>query len=1122
MPGQSARRTSRINRRPSVRLTGIDATGISLSLANATASRFLGGHQKSWMQGLSVAEQGHTSQRSVDPASTKPPTGSGAECAEKTNANFTHLLSPQSPPNEETLLQPPPTEPQLAPMSRGQVAQHPQSTVPSRSPSVVNLQTPESSGLPTPGDFNTAPSPAPHDEFETAGASQHATSHSISAAEQPPNCLPLTTEMQSSTQDPAAHGHKRMRTGETTWLDTTTPSQTGRSPRSKQAEIENQLCNNVRTPTDRLGFPVRIDPTFPSLKHVAQDISRNLEFLKSQATSAGCVRVKVLQSVCNAEDFFFLALHQTLCVNAINPKLLMAVPGFGFDQISGLSVIRDALLSRYSVTFLRLCSEFPAEFTGLVRNNQAYMQSMKAVTFCLPLLARGWPVLVNIIRQRQYPPLIDELVCRFIVPSCMVQRALFHRFCELLYGGRSVELLRKLHEIHLLDRNYYDARLAKTQSGHLIPPAQVHHEHQHVIQEYKNACLLFGNSTGLRIAASALPTPIATTTPVTPTVDFQNVTAPTQHQAPSTSQLPPQSTLPNQPHVSQQAPGPDPQTQETQRSQSRPTTLHQNIAQVHYAHNGVSQQTPQLQRPQPRVAIQSGSVSQNHFQYAPNGTYLQNFGATAQQPPQYQPHATIQHVSHCQNTPGGISQRSVSAVIQPTQQAQLYTRIQYGNITQHSYGPNNTPPQFVLPSNFPRPTVTDMRLPVQTQQRSQAPRLSTSFAHNPPAPGTPLLPRAGVMTPEIANPNPYVIGLHQMHLRVGARELTDTNNNDLSKRLLIYLDSFAVQPFCLGPQEVNFSCHLVLSSEAFQKLPVRLPSSQHGYSQQGFTSGTQMYQLRCVRWNSAKEDLTDEVWATLDCVWPNAIYIHVNNTEHLVRRKFHNGRDLPLNVSESLKQGDNAINVTVLRNPGESTKVVYYVAVEILESMERGRVRDSIEVLSKPASLGRIIERLGNPAVDDDEIAIVDDYIAIDLIDPFMARIFDTPVRGKFCLHWECFDLETFLNTRMVPHSNGHTMAESWKCPICRQDARPKSLVIDEFLLDIRVQLAQQNQLDDVKAIMVKKDGSWAPKIEQNTTTDQQVITSRKGDTDMDKNGTKNSPTWITPKRCAPEVIELD
>jgi len=171
----------------------------------------------------------------------------------------------------------------------------------------------------------------------------------------------------------------------------------------------------------------------------------------------------------------------------------------------------------------------------------------------------------------------------------------------------------------------------------------------------------------------------------------------------------------------------------------------------------------------------------------------------------------------------------------------------------------------------------------------------------------------------------------------------------------------------------------------------------------------------------------------------------------------------------------------------------------------------------------------GAVASDDDEIVMVASDLTIDLADPFMAKIFEIPVRGSTCLHRECFDLETFLNTRpsKPKHPEQPSMVDVWKCPLCGRDARPYTLRVDDFLISVREKLASDGMLD-CKAILVAADGSWKVKPD---------VISRKrhgSSSDQDKDSDDEDANEVEEVKSYPkqglgekktgeiEVIELD
>jgi hypothetical protein len=247
--------------------------------------------------------------------------------------------------------------------------------------------------------------------------------------------------------------------------------------------------------------------------------------------------------------------------------------------------------------------------------------------------------------------------------------------------------------------------------------------------------------------------------------------------------------------------------------------------------------------------------------------------------------------------------------------------------------------------------------------------------------------------------------------------------------------------------------------------------------------GSLMYRIRCVKLPSPefldKEDKWESRWVVAESKWPEHIFIDVNQTKMETRRKLHFGKDLPLDITDHVRPGENELKVSILRSPQE-LNVHYAIAVEAIEVTTHADILRSAKENLIPAqqSLDAIKTNL-SAMPDDDDIAVVNNDLTINISDPFSARVFDIPARSRSCLHRECFDLETFLLTRASkPKRNGEPcMADEWKCPLCAGDARPHRLVIDGFLMDVRRELVVRH-LDETRAIVVDKEGGWAPKAE--------------------------------------------
>lgn len=331
--------------------------------------------------------------------------------------------------------------------------------------------------------------------------------------------------------------------------------------------------------------------------------------------------------------------------------------------------------------------------------------------------------------------------------------------------------------------------------------------------------------------------------------------------------------------------------------------------------------------------------------------------------------------------------------------------------------------------------------------------------------------------------------------------------------LFQYFESFVVPPKIIQRDEPTVLSEFNVPDEMMKKLPKpasdKTPSGREIW---GLEDGKKILQIRCIK-DPKSRMINDHRWAAADTTWPEFIFICFNGVEMTVRRKGHYGKDLPLNITPHVLDGRNILAMTVMyekRAPRPSPS--YMFAVELIDTASRKRVRSMVRSLAAAKSLSEIQKRLNASSMaaaaaeDSDELCLVDDDLTIDLTDPFSVTIFKTPVRGTSCSHRECFDLDTFLDTRLLTvgwnrvtekMTEGEGMAEEWKCPICGQDARPRSLMIDGFLVEVRKKLEESGKLD-ARAVRVKKDGSWEVKL-------QEPIRARSSGSDSRRNSSRRN-----------------
>jgi hypothetical protein len=345
---------------------------------------------------------------------------------------------------------------------------------------------------------------------------------------------------------------------------------------------------------------------------------------------------------------------------------------------------------------------------------------------------------------------------------------------------------------------------------------------------------------------------------------------------------------------------------------------------------------------------------------------------------------------------------------------------------------------------------------------------------------TPLLPPPGRLMTQNTHPNPDLLALHQARLSTPEPSIPKVEENSpVLPRLFLVFERFALTPQLITKQQSYYSWQINIPEvDKFRTaldVPVRTQPGRPVPLKREYRRGSFIYRLRCIKLTARLQDTDEAAWAVAPTFWPVSCFVSLNAEEIEIRRKSHWGRNLPCDLTRNIKAGPNLIEMSVHFSPEEMTDT-YAIAVELVEVLDHSQCTLKCNFVEKPDSLAAVIASL-TTAVNDDDVASVDPYISIYLIDPFTAQIWKIPVRGKTCTHRECFDLEAFLQSRPKKHTGFQlSSADSWKCPICDKDARPHCLVLDGFLLSVSKQLrVGSDEEEEVRNIRVTADGFWKP-----------------------------------------------
>lgn len=370
-----------------------------------------------------------------------------------------------------------------------------------------------------------------------------------------------------------------------------------------------------------------------------------------------------------------------------------------------------------------------------------------------------------------------------------------------------------------------------------------------------------------------------------------------------------------------------------------------------------------------------------------------------------------------------------------------------------------------------------------TRNQDSAPSLAPppllAVGHSPSAHER-LLPINSQHLPDfLVNPNPAQEALHQVQLRQPITELRDMESSKQT-RLYQYIEAFLLKPHFWLPASGFIVVHFDATSDLVGKRSEILEQFLGTFElpKRIIHPGSVIFNLRCVKLSDCRDDddLLGSSWAARPTCWPQHLFISLNGHHLEIRRKRHHRRDLPIDVTSFVKAGRNEVKISV--HPEDNERDIQHgVAVEVIGFHNHQDVVKLATKISSTTALEAITSSMAHQQNSDDDVVLVDGSMTISVTDPFSSRMFTTPVRGKTCKHHECFDLETFLTSRQSDNKDALTGVYVWQCPICKEDARPCSLVIDGFFQAVRDKLVSSNQ-KEVRAIIVKADGSWLPKLE--------------------------------------------
>ncbi|KAL8785188.1 MAG: hypothetical protein Q9213_003535 [Squamulea squamosa] len=809
-------------------------------------------------------------------------------------------------------------------------------------------------------------------------------------------------------------------------------------------------------------------------------------------------RLNLLQRACIQNDHVYLLLHQIYCMDLTQADFSGQLNSNGFcnEHINGLGMLAPLLLpnfQRMAHDSVHWFAHFPLPFEVMLHEYHIYRKALKSVKNCLTLMSHCWLNYRERCSKRFYPPLVEELVEILGMESPVLQSVVFRAILKDMWMGDTSDWC--FHEAEgMFQQNQLNVRQGRSQEkrkrdnrNFIIKYQQLKANHAKHGQNFNstpsanaNSSTTFNSLTRVNPPSQTNP-PSRGNTPSQPSprltqgllagsYNHFRVRPPTdQRRAPPPpnintefANLPATTTaivmtpiLPSQPVLP---------------PQQSPTILQGDGRQVSHL-------------PAPTTANVTTSVLPSQ-PYQTNQQSLSPLSNIARghliSPPIPAPSAAPQ-----------ASQARRPGVNGPSATTSPYSS-PYSNTAPHIHG-------FPGPTRSPAGRPGPWPIPPSSMNRShQIPQLQANRPpsnHRPPdraiempRPGAVphpgyrqlLLPPAGQILSTTAHPNPIVTALHQSQARSPFLTVFDHSGQpSMNTKYFRYVEGVAILQARLQigkRQHTEFNFYIGEDDRALLSGTV---AGQNGApSTRTVRLGSRFGRLRCVDATKIVDIERDNqrAWVTAPQAWPEHPTVIFNGKDLDIRKKIHYGKDLPIDVTAAIQPGNNKFSVSIISSETVD-KTEYAIGLETLQLVDAAGAKAMTRALPYNEARQRVLRRLQNV---DPDIEVVNSSVVINMSDPYTSRIWDVPMRGRGCRHDQCFDLDVFLETRTSKRPGQPCDPDQFKCPICGGDARPQSLVKDEFFEVLRAELGKKNRLD-AKAIIMQQDGTWEVQEEEKT-----------------------------------------
>ena len=767
-------------------------------------------------------------------------------------------------------------------------------------------------------------------------------------------------------------------------------------------------------------------------------------------------RLTLLAEACNTKDVPFLLIHQWYCLCSLpncNPGWTHR-EGVG----KGLSVLSGLLLPNSNVTIQS--TEWFANFPVLIENLAHAMSNAFTLIFpCLIALGAGWHGFNDGHRAAGLPPTIWGLQEQLGIASQVLQRVIFKSVYRSFWVPPEDGCFKDCIQVFEASQKLYPA-LNATLHGR-VSSQDFNIWNRQLVQQYRRLSMHHGNHSQALVNSAAanlsedsrangagaqvnsievLPISVVNATGVQ-----GNATALLPNS--STAAFPPRTTA-----ISLSTVPPPPLT-------PLPAASHSPVNMDFFNFRGPPPQIRQGSQLQSNVASTHANQNRN------NAMSPQTHGSAffVPQQPNHRPQSLDQSRTILNQTNQDQTNQLPSSQIPASRVANPHSLQASGNSHPQIMNQHINSQVFSQPSS--RPLTRDLEaayasrimdnillqngLPASNRMQVANSRLCPNLPSGQPQ------PQQGYQTG---------IPVHQAHL-YDAISIGPPQPTTAQPKLLSYFKEFLIQPVLIKSVTQTVRSTFQVDAEMLSKLPKLEFDNQVGVTpKRDIKLDSLLIRIRSVK--AFQLPISEEKWAVSDTDWPPSLVLFLNCQHFEVRRKAGWGKDLAVDLTGYVREGANSIEVSFMKKSENPNKHNYALAVEVLAVTTGTDFINHVRELDAFDTQQRIQKQLSS---NNDEVEIISSDLIIKVTDPFSSQLINQPVRGKSCVHYECFDLQIFLATR----KNGVNVPEqNFRCPVCGCDARPTSLQIDNWFVEVLSRIREMKE-EDARAIVVDQNAGW-------------------------------------------------